>query len=96
MDKVQKHNSFNTNTPSSESYRNYLLCMFRMFLPRHVSQLLSKCQEQLTSVLSLTHSIRMLAGSRIWSQGIQLLTLLLWMVMGILTSHTPLASRRPL
>jgi hypothetical protein len=24
MDKVQKHNSFNTNTPSSESYRNYL------------------------------------------------------------------------
>jgi hypothetical protein len=23
-DKVQKHNSFNTNTPSSESYRNYL------------------------------------------------------------------------
>jgi hypothetical protein len=24
MDKVQKHNSFNTNTPSSESYRNEL------------------------------------------------------------------------
>jgi hypothetical protein len=24
MDKVQKHNSFDTNTPSSESYRNYL------------------------------------------------------------------------
>jgi hypothetical protein len=24
MDKVQKHNSFNTNTPSSESYRKYL------------------------------------------------------------------------
>jgi len=24
MDKVQKHNAFNTNTPSSESYRNYL------------------------------------------------------------------------
>jgi hypothetical protein len=23
MDKVQKHNSFNINTPSSESYRNY-------------------------------------------------------------------------
>jgi hypothetical protein len=23
MDKVQKHNSFNTNTPLSESYRNY-------------------------------------------------------------------------
>jgi len=22
MDKVQKHNSFNTHTPSSESYRN--------------------------------------------------------------------------
>jgi len=25
MDKVQKHNSFNTNTPSSESYRNFIL-----------------------------------------------------------------------
>jgi hypothetical protein len=24
MDKVQKHNSFNTKTPSSESYKNYL------------------------------------------------------------------------
>jgi len=24
MDKVQKHNSFNTNTPSSESYRKQL------------------------------------------------------------------------
>jgi len=23
MDKVQKHNSFNTNTPSSESLKNY-------------------------------------------------------------------------
>jgi hypothetical protein len=23
MDKVQKHNSFNTNTASSESYKNY-------------------------------------------------------------------------
>jgi hypothetical protein len=23
MDKVQKHNSLNTNTPSSESYKNY-------------------------------------------------------------------------
>jgi len=23
MDKVQKHDSFNTNTPSSESYGNY-------------------------------------------------------------------------
>jgi hypothetical protein len=26
MDKVQKYNSFNTNIPSSESYRNYLCC----------------------------------------------------------------------
>jgi hypothetical protein len=24
MDKVQQYNSFNTNTPSLESYRNYL------------------------------------------------------------------------
>jgi len=28
MDKVQKHNSFNTNTPSSESYRNYKYSLF--------------------------------------------------------------------
>jgi hypothetical protein len=29
MDKVQKHNSFNTNAPSSESYRNYpFVCLF--------------------------------------------------------------------
>jgi len=30
MDKVQKHNSFNTNTPSSESYRNYLWAIYRL------------------------------------------------------------------
>jgi hypothetical protein len=30
MDKVQKHNSFNTNTPSSESYRNQTpVCLAR-------------------------------------------------------------------
>jgi hypothetical protein len=38
MDKVQKHNSFNTNTPSSESYRNYLgsvvLCVTHTFKGR--------------------------------------------------------------
>jgi hypothetical protein len=28
MDKVQKHNSFNTNTPSSESYRNVNFACF--------------------------------------------------------------------
>jgi len=28
MDKVQKHNSFNTNTPSSESYKNDPQSMF--------------------------------------------------------------------
>jgi hypothetical protein len=28
MDKVQKYNSFNTNTPSSESYRNYRFLWF--------------------------------------------------------------------
>jgi len=27
MDQVQKHNSFDTNTPSSESYRNDLLLL---------------------------------------------------------------------
>jgi len=32
MDKVQKHNSFNTNTPSSESYRNYW--HYKLWKPR--------------------------------------------------------------
>jgi hypothetical protein len=41
MDKVQKHNSFNTNTPSSESYRNHRLRVFeksvlRIFGPKKV------------------------------------------------------------
>jgi hypothetical protein len=30
MDKVQKHNSFNTNTPSSESYKK---CLFLLISP---------------------------------------------------------------
>jgi len=34
MDKVQKYNSFNTNTPSSESYRNYSLFMLVLNLSR--------------------------------------------------------------
>jgi hypothetical protein len=32
MDKFQKYNSFNTNTPSSESYRNYVFdCWFLIY-----------------------------------------------------------------
>jgi len=47
MDNIQKHNSFNTNTPSSESYKNYLTS--------------TKCQAQLVKntqmhVLSLYFS----------------------------------------
>jgi hypothetical protein len=30
MDKVQKHNSFNTNTPSSESYKNYYFYIYTL------------------------------------------------------------------
>jgi hypothetical protein len=32
MDKVQKHDSFNTNTPLSESYRNYLIHVIDLFM----------------------------------------------------------------
>jgi len=42
MDKVQKYNSFNTNTPSSESYRNYqnISCTFHSIkIALHLSQL---------------------------------------------------------
>jgi hypothetical protein len=37
MDKVQKHNSFNTNTPSSESYKNYLKSL-RLYDPYYSSE----------------------------------------------------------
>jgi hypothetical protein len=33
MDEVQKHNSFNTNTPSSESYRSYFVLYGLHFFP---------------------------------------------------------------
>jgi len=33
MDKVQKYNSFNTNTPSSESYRNYSFTRVKQTFP---------------------------------------------------------------
>jgi hypothetical protein len=36
MDKVEKHNSFNTNTPSSESYRNYSYPVGTAGSPRYV------------------------------------------------------------
>jgi hypothetical protein len=40
MDKVQKYNSFNTNTPSSESYRNYLvLCVKENKTAGHVARM---------------------------------------------------------
>jgi hypothetical protein len=35
MDKVQKYNSFNTNTPSSESYRNYQFNIILASTPLH-------------------------------------------------------------
>jgi hypothetical protein len=37
MDKVQKHNSFCTNTPSSESYKNYLYCGWSFLIFPEVS-----------------------------------------------------------
>jgi hypothetical protein len=36
MDKVQKYNLFNTNTPSSESYRNYRLRVFENRVLRRI------------------------------------------------------------
>jgi hypothetical protein len=37
MDKVQKHNSFNTNTPWSESYRNYQSSSKSLNFQRHLN-----------------------------------------------------------
>jgi hypothetical protein len=34
MDKVQKHNPFNTNTPSSESYRNQIYNVVNIYKVR--------------------------------------------------------------
>jgi len=45
MDKVQKYNSFNTNTPSSESYRNYayIRLLRSLFLALFVLNNISIC-----------------------------------------------------
>jgi len=43
MDKVQKYNSFNTNTPSSESYRNYLQITLPWRKAVHLQQWFSCC-----------------------------------------------------
>jgi hypothetical protein len=66
MDKVQKHNSFNTNTPSSESYRNHSDVKLnglahpsqRHLLWQPVSQLLTavKCVTKLTVVILNTYT----------------------------------------
>jgi hypothetical protein len=37
MDKVQKHNSFNTNAPSSESYKNDLYKQTYGQYPSHIT-----------------------------------------------------------
>jgi len=37
--KVQKHNSFNINTPSSESYRNYVYQLFNNDIYEGVSKI---------------------------------------------------------
>jgi hypothetical protein len=58
MDKVQNHNSFNTNTPSSESYKNYsrsLLCMESAF-PTVVRQIKQKLK--LFQYITKYHSIK--------------------------------------
>jgi hypothetical protein len=39
MDKVQKHNLFHTNTPLSESYRNYLKVRYQTLIHRATSSL---------------------------------------------------------
>jgi hypothetical protein len=36
LDKVQKHNSFNTNIPSSESYKNYQIKCIKQSLMKQI------------------------------------------------------------
>jgi hypothetical protein len=59
MDKVQKHNSFNTNTPSSEYYRNYTSIPQYAFMARCSVCKKEKTQEQVKFTLSLSYLKRL-------------------------------------
>jgi hypothetical protein len=87
--------TFIYSTRSENSVKCPVLCMFSMNLAQPIFHILPKYYEQLTGVLFLTHTIRMLAEWCMWSQKHQL-TLIIWMVMGILTSHTPPMSHHSL
>jgi len=71
MDKVQKYNSFNTNTPSSESYRNYFrplsLPMFysRVILPYIQCYIISDVDTMPWNKWNNFHCHRSKSGSRI-------------------------------
>jgi hypothetical protein len=58
MDKVQKHNSFNTNTPSSESYRNYLGANFHRKITwrTHIDWVVTKTLRTFVQIYSLLKS----------------------------------------
>jgi hypothetical protein len=55
MDKVQKYNSFNTNTPSSESYRNYLTKIMVMKL---TNRIYTKVKVKLSLCLTKHHAMK--------------------------------------
>jgi hypothetical protein len=71
MDKVQKHISFNTNTPSSESYKNestiYLSSSFGMLMAIH-SMKRTKCLARQVDFASwkwvFPHSIKVIFGQK--------------------------------
>jgi len=54
MDKVQKYNSFNTNTPSSESYRNYKLKVFENKVVKKILVIGPKMKEVVKTQLEKT------------------------------------------
>jgi hypothetical protein len=67
MDKVQKYNSFNTNTPSSESYRNYLEDEVPFMLP---SQYLSKDEACVTNMTLSTSGLESYWSSHFLNAGL--------------------------
>jgi hypothetical protein len=55
MDKIQKHNSFNTNTPSSESYKSFLDVSHLLFLVNGRSERTLAKSETMSFVTSSIH-----------------------------------------
>jgi hypothetical protein len=62
MDKVQKYNSFNTNTPSSESYRSFFLTKPTDLQDNHMNRHIFIQEKSTQSPNRKLHISKMVAG----------------------------------